>query len=227
MRDATFTLRKGPIFANIVLVDELNRATPKTQSALLEAMQERQVTIEGVSYPIEGPFMVLATQIRYGSPGTYPLTEVQVDRFAFKINLGYPSLEEELKILSTIDSIELEEVQQVATLAQISELAKMARGVYVSEGIKRYIVDIVDSIRRQITDSEYAGPSTRASVWLLKSSRAYALLHGRDFVIPDDVKRVAPHVLRHRIAIMQELEERLDEDAVIHRVLNTVAVPKG
>ncbi|MEM4863318.1 MAG: MoxR family ATPase [Candidatus Nezhaarchaeales archaeon] len=224
VRRGDFQTKKGPIFANIVLVDELNRAPPKTQAAFLEVMQERQVTIEGTSYPMEKPFLVLATQIPYGSSGTYPLTEVQIDRFAYKVVVHHPTPEEELQILDRVDFIESEVARQVATRDEILKLIDQARKVHVSEAVKHYIVSLVTSLRdnRMLVN----GPSARASIWLMKASRAYALVKGRDYVIPDDVKAVAPHVLRHRLQLRREVVEEVNEDQIIEETLKQIPVPK-
>jgi len=224
MKNNEFKLKKGPIFTNILLIDELNRAPPKTQAAFLEAMQERQVTIEGVSYPLERPFLVLATQIPYGSQGTYPLTEVQIDRFAYKVKSSYPSPEEEIKVLERVDFIELTQVKQVVEREEILGLIEETRKVYVSDSIRSYIVDIITNLRKNSNLIE--GPSTRASIWMLKAARAYALINGRDFVIPDDIKAVAPYVLRHRIQLKREIIEELNEEQIIEETLSSVPVPK-
>ena len=226
IKTSTFYLKKGPIFANIILVDELNRAPPKTQAAFLEVMQERQVTIEGRTYQLEKPFLVLATQIPYGGPGTYPLTEVQIDRFAYKVKVTHASPEEEMKILELIDFIESSEARQVASKEQISELIEEAKRVHVSEAVRKYIVDIISELRNNHTLEE--GPSTRASIWLMKASRARALIEGRTYTIPDDVKSVAPHVLRHRLHLRRELieEEEISEDHIIRETLEAIPVPK-
>lgn len=223
-KNSEFKVKKGPIFANIVLIDELNRAPPKTQAAFLEVMQERQVTIEGISYLVDRPFLVIATQIPYGSAGTYPLTEVQIDRFSYKVKITHASAEEEMKILEKIDLIETNEVKQVVEKKQILDLIEEARRVYVSEAIRKYIVDLVIWLRNNNTLLE--GPSTRASIWLMKASRAYALINGRKYVIPDDIKAIAPYVLRHRIQLKREMIEEINEDQIIEEAINTVPVPK-
>lgn len=225
VRSGDFHVRKGPIFANIVLVDELNRATPKTQAAFLEVMQERQVTIEGVSHPVDRPFLVLATQIPYGSPGTYPLSEVQVDRFAYKVRVSHATPEEEVKILEMADLIEAGQVRQVAGKKQVLELVEEARKVYVSAPVRQYIVDLVTGLRKNHALLE--GPSTRASIWMMKAGRAHALISGRSYVIPDDVKAVAPHVLRHRLQLRREIVEEVSEDQVVEEILSITPVPKG
>ncbi|MEM4706957.1 MAG: MoxR family ATPase [Candidatus Methanomethylicaceae archaeon] len=199
IKDATFYLKKGPIFANLILVDELNRAPPKTQAAFLEVMQEKQVTIEGISYSIENPFLVLATQMPYGAVGTYPLTDVQRDRFAYNVKVTYASLDEEIEILNRIYEIEHGMVKQVVNKNEILNLIEEVKNVYVSDAIKHYIVDLIMNLRNN--NSLIIGPSTRASIWLLKASKAYAFINGRNYVIPDDVKAIAPNVLRHRIIL--------------------------
>jgi MoxR-like ATPase len=225
VRSGDFHVRKGPIFANIVLVDELNRAPPKTQAAFLEVMQERQVTIEGVSHPVDRPFLVLATQMPYGSPGTYPLSEVQVDRFAYKVRVSYATPEEEVKILEMADLIEAGQVRQVAGKKQVLELVEEARKVYVSAPVRQYIVDLVTGLRKNHALLE--GPSARASIWMMKAGRAHALISGRSYVIPDDVKAVAPHVLRHRLQLRREIVEEVSEDQVVEEILSITPVPKG
>jgi MoxR-like ATPase len=224
VRDSSFYFRRGPIFANLILIDELNRAPPKTQAAFLEVMQERQVTIEGVAYPVERPFLVLATQIPYGAAGTYPLTEVQRDRFAYNVRVRHASPEEEMEILARIDEIESGVVTQVADVGEVLKAIEAARGVYVSDAVREYIVNLVAGLRAN--DILIEGPSARASIWLMKASKAYALIHGRSYVIPDDVKAVAPHVLRHRIILRREILEETDEESVISEALKATPVPK-
>jgi MoxR-like ATPase len=225
VKTSEFYLKKGPIFSNIILVDELNRAPPKTQAAFLEVMQEKQITIEGNTYSIEKPFLLLATQIPYGSPGTYPLTEVQTDRFAYKIKILHPTPEEEMQILEKIDHIETEQVKQVTTKEEVLKLIEKVKEVYVSEAIRKYIVDLVTNLRNNHSILE-EGPSARASIWMMKASRAYALINGRNYVIPDDVKIIAPHVLRHRIRLRKEELEEINEDQIIQETLSTTPVPK-
>ena len=224
VRNSSFYLRKGPIFANLILIDELNRAPPKTQAAFIEVMQERQVTIEGVSYPVERPFLVLATQMPYGAAGTYPLTEVQRDKFAYNVRVRHASPEEEMEILARIDEIESGVVTQVADIGEVLKAIEAARSIYVSDAVRRYIVDLVAGLRSN--DALIEGPSARASIWLMKASKAYALIHGRNYVIPDDVKAVAPYVLRHRIILRREILEEVDEESVIMEALKATPVPK-
>lgn len=221
----TFELRKGPIFGNVILVDELNRATPKAQSALLEAMQERQVSFEGETMKLNEPFMVLATQLHFGSAGTYPLSEVQSDRFAFSIEVGYPSMEDETRIIGRIDSIESVKCAQLLSADQILGEIAHAREVFVSEPVKKYIVSLADFIRK--SEHLRMAPGTRTSIVLYKGSRALASLEGRDFVIPDDVKFLVPYVFQHRLFLKAEaLAEEMTPSQLISELLEKVPVPK-
>lgn len=221
-----FEIKKGPIFANVVMADEFNRAPPKTQAAFLEAMQEQQVTIEGKTFQLPRPFFVIATQLPYGFAGTYPLVPNQLDRFAVRIELRNPRKEDEISIISQIDKIELFEVNQVTTPEEIDELSEKAKSIYVSDKVKEYIVDIIQRIREDKTLFRFA-PSPRASIWILKLARVKALLEGRQYVIPDDVKFVAPYVLIHRVSLMPELQaEGIKVSESISAVLDSVAVPK-
>ena len=218
-------LRKGPIFANVVLVDELNRATPKAQAALLEAMQEMQVSIEGKSYELPRPFLVIATQIPYGGEGTYPLTDVQRDRFAYSVEVSYPSREQEFAIISSIDLIEKPMVEKVISTSELMRLVEAVRRVKVSEKVKNYILDVVARIRS--FDEVSFAPGPRGSIWLLKGSRALAFLDGRDYVIPDDVKRIAYHVLPHRIKVKLEYQaDNISPRVIVDKALREVEVPK-
>lgn len=222
---STFTLKKGPIFANIILVDELNRASPKTQSALLEAMQEKQVTIEGQTLPLPTPFLVIATQTPYEIAGTYPLSEVQIDRFALKIEVTYPNPQEEIEIISKINHIERAEIQPVTTPQQITQLIEEARQIHVAENLKQYIVNIINNIRK----NPYVkmGPSPRASIWLMKGARALALLHERNYITPDDIKKLAPLAIPHRLVLTTEAEtEEITPQQIIQEALKQTPVPK-
>jgi len=233
MSTSSWRVRYGPIFANIVLIDELNRAPPKTQSALLEAMQEEQVTIEGESIPLPKPFLVLATQMPYGASGTYQLTDVQIDRFAYNVQLGYPDRRWEEEIISKIDYIEdvglktpEPKLETVASPEDISRLTSEVRKVYVSESVRRYILDIVWKLRGM--EELIYGPSPRASIWMYKGSRVLAFIDGRSYVIPDDVKLIAPIVLLHRIRVKPEYEvEGVTPRSIVDRVLGEVEVPKS
>jgi MoxR-like ATPase len=216
---------EGPIFAHIVLADELNRTTPRTQAALLEAMQEYQVTIEGKRFSLEKPFMVIATQVPTGGEGTYPLTDVQVDRFLLMLKSAYPTRDEEKQIVSEIDKIDEPEVKIVTTLPEILRLQQLAKQVHVSPDIVEYATGIVTSLR---TNPDVLwGPSVRASIALYKCSRVLALLDGRDYVIPDDIKSLAFNAIEHRIRVKPEAEmDDITSHMIIERVLNKIPVPK-
>ena len=215
----------GPVFANVLLTDELNRATPRTQAALLEAMQERQVTIEGKTHPLPKPFIVIASQMPYGAAGTYPLAEVQVDRFMFRAWSGYPTKEEEEEVIGKIDYIEEPDVSVVARLEDVLSLQKLVKKVYVSEKVRKYIVDLVTHVR--LDPDVLIGPSPRASIALYKGSRALAFLNQRDYVIPDDVKKLAFQALEHRIRVKPEAEiEDVTPKSIVERALKETPVPK-
>jgi MoxR-like ATPase len=215
----------GPIMANVVLADELNRTTPRTQSALLEAMQENQVSIEGVTYPLPSPFMVIASQLPYGGSGTYPLTTVQIDRFMLRAWSGLPSEDEEREIIGNIDGIEERKVTSVVGLEEILELRNVIKNVHISEKIQDYIMALLKHVRAN--HNVLQGPSPRAGIALYKTSRALAFLQRRDFVIPDDVKRLAHPALDHRIVMRPEAEmEELTPINIIDSALSQVSVPK-
>jgi MoxR-like ATPase len=216
-KTSEFYVRKGGIFANIVMVDELNRATPRTQSALLEAMEERNVTIEGTTFPLEKPFMVLATQTMVNIEGTFPLPEVQLDRFFVKMTLDYPSTDEELQILN-VKLAETLAIAQVTDREAILRMIDVVRNVYVDEKVLEYIRDIVVSTRNHKDLVLPASP--RASIALLGLSRVRAAIRGRDYVIPDDVKAIAYDVLNHRMLISSESEiEGVTLEEVIASIL--------
>ena len=219
------TFNPGPVFANIILADELNRTTPRTQAALIEAMQERQVTIERETHPLPRLFMVVASQLAYGAEGTYPLTEVQADRFMFRLWSGYPNKGEEEDVIQRIDYLDAPDAKSVTTPEEISMLQQAARGVYVSPEVVNYIVTLVGQVRRD--QDVLLGPSPRASISLYKGSRALALLEGRDFVLPDDAKRLAAPSMSHRIRLKVEAEvEDITPMLIIERALEGVPVPK-
>jgi MoxR-like ATPase len=202
-RTNEFEFRPGPVFANILLVDEINRASPKTQAALLECMQEDQVTVDGVSYPLGGPFMVLATQNPIEYEGTYPLPEAQLDRFTMKLAIGYPPLADEARMLSEQTSEPpLETLEPVATASEISAVIEDAKRVFVEESVNRYVVALLRHTRAD--ERLYLGASPRAGIALLRVAKALALAEGRDFVLPDDVKAVAAPVLAHRLILGPE-----------------------
>lgn len=223
-----FEFKKGPIFTNILLADEVNRAPPKTQSALLESMQERQVTIEGKTYYLQRPFVVIATQNPIEQEGTYPLPEAQLDRFLVRLRVGYPTKEEELEILKRRIERKKEEVDimQVTSAEEVVKMQKAIEDVYVSDAILDYITEIVRATRENKKEIE-VGASPRGSLALLRLSRAYAALEGRDYVIPDDVKKVAVPALSHRLILKRELwYTRVSQEMVMEKMLEKVPVPK-
>jgi MoxR-like ATPase len=225
-RSADFEFRPGPVFTNLLLADEINRAPPKTQAALLEAMQERQATIEGVTRPLARPFLVLATQNPIEYEGTYPLPEAQLDRFLLRIAVGYPSREDEWRVLErrverTVDEVELEPIVDAATLV---EMQQAVESVYLAESIGYYIVDLVAATRA--SSSVQVGASPRGSLALLKVARCRAALDGRDFVTPDDVKAVAVPALAHRLVLRPELwVQHVRAEDVVRDQLETVPTP--
>ena len=225
-RTTEFVFRPGPIFANLLLADEINRAPPKTQAALLEAMQERQVTIENTTHRLEPPFLVLATQNPIEYEGTYPLPEAQLDRFLVRISVGYPARSDEIEMLQRrlergVDEVELEPVVDAPTLVALQQALEQ---VHVSEAIEGYVVDIVAATRESRRLA--VGASPRGSLAMLKLSRAKAALAGRDFVTPEDVKAVAIPALAHRLTVRPELwVQRLRGEDVVAEVLETVPTP--
>ena len=220
-----FEFRPGAIFANIVLADEINRASPKTQSALLESMEERQVTVDTVTYQLGTPFMVIATQNPIEHEGTYPLPEAQLDRFMMRLSIGYPGTDAELDILTTHGiASSLDEIEPVADAPAVAELIELARRVHVSSSLRRYIVDITEATRTH--PDVYLGASPRASIMLLRAARAVAAAEGRDYVIPDDVKGLAIPVLAHRIIITADAAMTArSTDAILTELLGEVRVP--
>lgn len=226
-RSGGFVLRKGPIFANILLVDEINRASPRTQSALLEAMQERQVTIEGEVYRLEEPFMVIATQNPIEMEGVFPLPEAQLDRFLIKVVTGYTTTKGLIEIMKRADEIEeaIESLKPIVTREEVLEEFKRVRSVKVDDSIYSYIASIVEETRRR--PAVRLGASPRAAIALVKMAKAWAYTSGRDYVIPDDVKAVAIPVLMHRIIVKPELElQGVTAEKVVEEVLSRVPVPK-
>jgi MoxR-like ATPase len=223
-KNSSFDLRKGPIFGNVILVDELNRATPKAQSALLESMQERQVSIEGRTMKLFEPFIVIGTQVAFGSAGTYPLSEVQSDRFAFSVQMDYPTEQDEIEILSRIDAIESGKCKQLLKLNDILSKIGVVREIFVSDSVKNYIVALVNYLRK--SPNLKSPPSTRASIALHKGSRALAYLDGRDHVIPDDVKFLSPYVFQHRMYLRPEaITEGVSRESMLNELVDTVPVP--
>jgi MoxR-like ATPase len=233
-REATYSVKKGPIFSNLILADEINRAPAKVQAALLEAMQERQVTIGGETFPLEEPFLVLATQNPIEQEGTYPLPEAQIDRFMLKVKVGYPSKEEERKIVDRMASGQAEpQVRPVATAEDIRAARQSVDQVFVDEKVTRYIVDLVHATRdpagagiSELDGMIEMGASPRASIYLTKAAKANAFLQGRTYATPHDVKNIAPDVLRHRIMLTYEAEaEGKVSDDIVERILVGILVP--
>jgi len=233
-KEADFSIKKGPIFANLVLADEINRAPAKVQSALLEAMQERQVTISDTSFPLEEPFLVLATQNPIEQEGTYPLPEAQVDRFMLKVVVTYPSREEELEIMRRMAQTEpMPPIKQVVTPRQILSARTVLNELYIDERVEQYIVDLVMATRTPATYGAKAltrlisyGASPRATINMNLAARAHAFLLKRAYVTPEDVRSIAPDVLRHRIVPSYEAEaEEITSDDLLKEVLESVDVP--
>jgi MoxR-like ATPase len=225
-RTNEFLFRPGPVFANLVLVDEINRASPKTQSALLEAMQEDQVTIDGVSYELRRPFMVIATQNPIEYEGTYALPEAQLDRFAVRLSIGYPQLAEEARMLTeqTVADDPLESLRPVASAADVIAVAEEAKAVYVEESLNRYVVALLRHTRSD--PMLYLGASPRAGIALLRMAKAHALADGRDFLAPEDVKAVAVPVLSHRLILAPEARtDGLAGEDLVRDALDKTPVP--
>ena len=233
-KDGEFTTKKGPIFANIILADEINRAPAKVQSALLEAMQERQVTIGENTFPLDDPFLVMATQNPIEQEGTYPLPEAQVDRFMLKLNITYPSIEEEHRIMKRMAFTGHEiKVQPVVDADDIRRARSVVNEIYMDEKIERYILDIVFATREpekykldELSDLIQYGASTRATIYLNTASKALAFLQGRGYVTPQDVKSIGPDILRHRVSVSYEAEaeEKTSED-IIKKIFEEIEVP--
>ncbi len=232
-KEGVFKPRKGPIFANLILADEINRAPAKVQSALLEAMQERQVTIGDATYKMDEPFLVMATQNPIEQEGTYPLPEAQVDRFMLKILIDYPSREEEVEILRRMTKGDAPEVKGVVTPEQIIRARKTVYGIYVDEKIENYIVDIVMATRKpadfgleELTPLIEYGASPRATIYLTIGAKAFAFLRGRGYVTPEDVRSIGMEVLRHRIIPSYEAEaEEISTETMIGKIFDSVEVP--
>jgi MoxR-like ATPase len=232
-REARFRVKHGPVFANFILADEINRAPAKVQSALLEAMQEKQVTIGEESFALPSPFFVLATQNPLEQEGTYPLPEAQLDRFMMKVVMDYPSEEEELRVLDLAGTTEdLPAPAQIVSLESIQQARTVVNSLYLDEKVKRYIVRIVHATRRpddfgiHMAPLIRVGASPRATINLALASRAHAFLNGRAYVTPHDVKSIAMEVLRHRVTVTYEAEaEGLDSEKIIHRILDELPVP--
>ena len=233
IKNETFEVKKGPIFANFVLADEINRAPAKVQSALLEAMQERQVTIGDATFPLDRPFLVMATQNPIEQEGTYPLPEAQVDRFLLKVVIGYPEKDEEKRIIRQNIAETIEHINAVVSTKEVLEVQEVVKKIYIDEKIENYIVDLVFATRdprfyglNDLTSLIEFGASPRASISLAVASRANAFLNGRGYVIPEDVRSVCHDVMRHRIGITYEAEaNNITSDAIITEIIDKIPVP--
>jgi MoxR-like ATPase len=224
-RTSDFEFRAGPVFAQIVLVDEINRATPKTQSALLEAMEERQVTVDGVLHPLPSPFMVMATQNPIEYEGTFPLPEAQLDRFLMRIKLGYPSPTDEVAILDRQqESNPIDTLGQAVDVTEIQQMQRQVKAIYVDPLVKQYIVELAGATRTH--EDVYLGASPRGSLALMRTAQALALLRGQDFVMPDYVKELAQPTLGHRVIVNPSARVKdVTADRIVEDVLNRVPVP--
>jgi len=228
-RENSFQFKAGPIFSNIVLIDEINRAPAKTQSALFEVMEERQITVDGQTLVLQAPFMVVATQNPIEQEGTYHLPEAQLDRFLFKINVGYPTPEQEFRIVSNHHLVRVEnrfdDIQPVLTATRIDELRRQVRAQHVEEKLIQFITTIVGATRNH--KAIYLGASPRASIGILNASKALAAMRGRDFIIPEDIVYSAPAVLRHRLVLTPEKEmEGATADDVISEIIQSIEIPR-
>ncbi|WP_407521150.1 MoxR family ATPase [Lacibacter sp. MH-610] len=228
-KEASFQFKAGPLFSNIVLIDEINRAPAKTQSALFEVMEERQVTVDGVTYIMKQPFMVLATQNPIDQEGTYRLPEAQLDRFLFKIEVSYPTLEQEISILQNQHGSDnrhlLNEVTKLISTSELEQFRSSVRQLLIEPKLLEFVARIVNETRNN--PSLFLGASPRASLAIVKAAKAFAAMMGRDFVTPEDVVEMAPHVLRHRIILTPEKEmEGLTADELIDRIIKSVEIPR-
>ena len=229
MKSGEFEYNKGPIFSNVILIDEINRAPAKTQAALFEVMEEYQVTVDGVTYPMSQPFLVMATQNPIDQEGTYRLPEAQLDRFLFKIQVDYPNLDEETTLLQNVNTLQkhddVQSIEKVLTAKEIKEFRGLVHKIHVEDDLLKYIASIVNETREN--PSLYLGASPRASIALLKASKALSILQGRDFITPEDIKFLCKPVLRHRIILTPEREmEGKTADEIIDEIVNKIEVPR-
>lgn len=224
-KEQEFIFRPGPIMGNIILADEINRTSPKTQSALLEGMEEASVTVDGVTRKLEQPFFVMATQNPIEYEGTYPLPEAQLDRFLMKLKMGYPDILEEMEVLNRAQHVPpIEDLEPVISLKELRELQQDVKYVHVDTTVKRYIVDLANKTREH--QSVYLGTSPRGSIALMKAAQAYAFLYGRDYVLPDDVQYLAPFVFAHRLILKSEAKyEGIDAEQIVKEIVKKIPVP--
>ncbi len=228
-QESAFTFNKGPLFSNIVLADEINRAPAKTQAALFEAMEEHQITADGMTYPLKSPFMVLATQNPIDLEGTYRLPEAQIDRFLFKIIVNYPSLDQEIQIITQHHqrkgNIKIEQVNSIIDSQELNNLRSLVNDIYIDEKLIQYIAQIVEGTRNN--PDLFLGASPRASLSILQASKAFAAINGRDFVIPDDILFLCPHIFIHRIILSPEKEiEGVEKMDYIKEIIQKVEIPR-
>jgi len=229
MQQSSFEFKQGPIFSNVILIDEINRAPAKTQAALFETMEERQVTIDGTTYPMGEPFLVLATQNPIEQEGTYALPEAQLDRFLFKIKVGYPSVEEEVQIIKTHHERQTDKpedlISSIINPEQLAQFKGLVQQIVMEEKIMRYIAELIGNTRNH--PHLYLGASPRASIAAMNTSKAFAAIEGRDFVTPEDVKRALPPILNHRMILSPEREmEGMSPETVIHMITESVEIPR-
>lgn len=229
VKTSEFEFKKGPLFSNIILIDEINRAPAKTQAALFEAMAERQITMDGTEYAMKPPFLVFATQNPIEQEGTYRLPEAQLDRFLFKINVNYPSLEEEIQILESKheqkNKVDEELINSLLSGQQIADYQKIIKEIIVEKNLLKYIASIVDNTRTNA--NLYLGASPRASIAIMDASKALAAMNGRDFITPDDIKKVAGPILGHRIMLTPEREmEGLTSEQVVNQIVDSIEIPR-
>lgn len=224
-KEMEFTFRPGPIIGNIILADEINRTSPKTQSALLEGMEEKSVTVDGVTLKLDKPFFVMATQNPIEYEGTYPLPEAQLDRFLIKMEMGYPSMNDEIEVLTNSQKVSpIEELQPVITLEELRDLQHQVKEIFVEDNMKRYIVELANKTRTH--QDIYLGASPRASIALMKASQALAFCSGRDYVIPDDIQYLAPFVFCHRIILKSEARyQGVNNETVMEDIISKTHVP--
>ncbi|MES2591530.1 MAG: MoxR family ATPase [Bacteroidota bacterium] len=229
IKTSEFEFKKGPLFSNVILIDEINRAPAKTQSALFEAMEERQITVDGTTYPLTAPFIVLATQNPIEQEGTYRLPEAQLDRFIFKIEVNYPTLDEETKIIAEYHSrkntVDIRSINEVINAAEVKAFREQVSALHIDSNLISYIAKIVNQTRNN--SALYLGASPRASLSILSTSKAIAAMRGRDFVTPEDIKFVATHVLKHRVMLTPEKEmEGASSTDVIKQIIEQIEVPR-
>jgi MoxR-like ATPase len=224
-KEMEFQFHPGPLMGNIILADEINRTSPKTQSALLEGMEEASITIDGVTHKLKKPFFVMATQNPNEYEGTYSLPEAQLDRFLLKMKMGYPTIDEEIEVLNRVQKVSpIDELYPVIDINELLSLQKEVKDVYVDKTIKRYIVDIVTGTRGH--GNVYLGVSPRGSIALMRAAQAYTFMHNRDYVIPDDIQYLAPYVLSHRIILTSDAKfQGISAEEIINRVVEKVPVP--